>query len=176
MVAGRQQGRVDGAAEIADRPIHLPQVVRPGNVADREPSHGGGVGRAREQQRLARCPVAASAADHLHVALERVGIVEEADEADVRLVDAHAECRRRDDAADPPADEVVLNAGALAGLETGVIVLEAQAVATERPGDALAGVPRAGVDDGAPVLDRPQPLDEDAKAVLVAADLLDVIA
>ncbi len=147
-----------------------------GNVADGEPAHGGGVGRAREQQRLARRAVTAAAADHLHVALERVGVVEEADEADVRLVDSHAERRRRDDAADPAADEVVLNPRALTGLETGVVVLEPQAVAAERPRHALARVARAGVDDGAAVLDRPQPLDEDAEAILVAADLLDVVA
>ena len=30
VVAGRQLRRVDGAAEIADRPVHAPQVVRPG--------------------------------------------------------------------------------------------------------------------------------------------------
>ena len=77
---------------------------------------------------------------------------------------------------DPAADEVVLNAGALVGLEARVVVLEPQAVATERPRDALAGVARAGVDDDASILDRPQPLDEDAQAILVPTDLLDVVA
>ena len=147
-----------------------------GNIADCEPPHRGRVGRAREQQRLARSAVAAAATDHLHVALERVGVVEEAHEAHIRLVDSHPEGRRRDDPADPAADEVVLNPGALIGLEARVVVLEPQAVATERPRDALAGVARAGVDDDASILDRPQSLDEDAQAILVATDLLDVVA
>ena len=139
-------------------------------------AHGGGVGRARQQQRLARLSVAAAAPDHLHVALERVRVVEEADEAHVRLVDSHPERGRRDDAADPAADEVVLHARALVGLETGVVVLEPQPVAAQRARDALAGVARAGVDDRAAVAHRTEPLDEDPEAILVAADLLDVVA
>ncbi len=113
MVAGRDLGRIDGASGLTHGAVHVSQVVRLGNVADGEPPHSGRVGRAREQQRLARLAVPARAPDHLHVALERVRVVEEADEPNVGLVDSHPERGGRDDAADAAGDEVVLDARAL---------------------------------------------------------------
>ena len=176
VVAGRQLRRVDGAAGVADRAVHAPQVVRRGNVADREAAHGGGVGRAREQERVARRAVAAAAPDHLHVALERVGVVEEADEPDVRLVDAHPECRRRDDATDAAADEVVLHPGPLVCLEAGVVVLEPEPVAASVRATRSQESRERAYTIALPSSPRPQPLDENAQAILVAADLLDVVA
>ena len=76
----------------------------------------------------------------------------------------------------PPADEVLLDARPLTGFESRVVVLHPQAVTAEGAGDALARVARARVDDRAAVRDRRQPLDENAQPILVAADLLDVVA
>ena len=57
-----------------------------------------------------------------------------------------------------------------------MIVLEPEPVAAQRARHPLARIARARVDDRAAVAKRSQPLDEDPKAILVAADLLDVVA
>ena len=101
--------------------------------------------------------VAAGAADHLHVALERVGKVDERDEPDVRLVDAHAEGRRRDHDGRAAGDEVLLHARPLRRLEPRVVVLGANPVAAQRPRDLLARASRARVDDRDAVRDVSQP-------------------
>ncbi len=176
VVARRDLHRVDRAAELADGTVDAAKIVGPGNVAHGKPPDGVRVGRAGEQQRCARRPVPAAAPHHLHVALERVRVVEQANEADVGLVDPHAECRRRHDAADPAVDEIVLHARTLFGLQTCVVVLHAKPVPAQRSRNALAGVARAGIHDGAAVPHRAQPLHEDAQAILVAGDLLDVVA
>ncbi len=58
-------------------------------------------------------------------------MVDEADEANVRLVDAHPEGRRRDDDLRPSRDEAVLCARTLVRFESRVVVLGAEAVAPE---------------------------------------------
>ena len=176
VIARGELRRIDAAAVVSDRSVDVAKVVRLGDVAHREATHRRRIRRAREEQRRARPAVAAAAADHLHVALERVGVVEEADEAHVRLVDSHAERGCRDDSADPAGDEVVLDAGSLIGLEARVVVLQRESVAAQRAGDSLTGVAGARVDDGAALADRSKPLDEDPKPVLVASDPLDVVA
>ena len=74
-----------------------------------------------------------------------------------------------------PGDEIVLDARPLLRLEARVVVIQAQFVASERPGDALARVAGAGVDDRAALPEPPEPVDEDTQSILVAAHLLDVV-
>ncbi len=176
VIPGRQEGGVDDATLGANRPVDAPEVVGLGNVSDGEPTDGRRVGGACEEEGRARRAVAAPSADHLDVALERVGVVEQAHEPNVRLVDAHSERGRRDNAPDAAADEVLLHAGTLARLEAGVIMLHRDPVASKGACDPFAGVAGACVDDGAALVERAESVDEDAKPVLVAADLLDVVA
>ena len=155
VVAGGDLPGIDDAAEVADGAVDGAEIVRPGDVRDGESPHCGGIGGAREQQRLARRAVPAATPHHLHVALERVRVVEEADEANVGLVDSHPEGRRGHDTTNPAGDEVVLDARALVGLEAGVVVLQPEPVPPQCPRDALAGVARTGVHDRAPVAGGP---------------------
>ena len=60
--------------------------------------------------------------------LERAGVVDEADQSYVRLVDAHAERSRRDDGLRAAREERVLDARPLVASEPGVVVLGLQAV------------------------------------------------
>ena len=159
------QPRVDGA-KIGDRR----------DVRAREPPQLTRVGAARQQQRVRRAAVAARAADHLDVALERLGVVVEGDEPDVRLVDAHPERGRRDDGLDPPLDEGLLRRRALWRLEPGVVVDGGEIVDAERARQALAAAARAGVDDRRRAAEVVQPPHERAQAVLLAVDDLDVVA
>ena len=136
----------------------------------------GRVARAREQERLARLAVPSGAADHLDVPLERVRVVDEADEPHIGLVDAHAERRRRDDRLRLSGHEVVLNARALLGLEARVVVLGPESVAAEDARELLGRAPRARVHDRGAAAQRAKPLDEDRDAVLRVGDLLHVVA
>ena len=131
---------------------------------------------ARQQERVGRAPVAAGATDHLHVALQRLRIVVERDEADVGLVDPHAERRRRDHRLHVPADEGLLRGRALQRLEPGVVVDRGEVVVAERPRQGLAAAPRARVDDRRGPVQLLQPPHERAQAVLLAVDELDVVA
>ena len=135
----------------------------------------GRVARAREQEGLAGLAVAAGAPDHLDVPLERVRVVDEADEPHIGLVDAHAERRRGDDHLCPSGHEVVLNARALLGFEARVVVLGPDSMAAEDARELLRRSPRARVDDRGAAAQRAQPLDEDRDAVFRVGDLLDVV-
>ena len=146
------------------------------DVGAREAAQLARVGAAREQQRVRRAAVAPGAADHLDVALERLGVVVERDEPDVGLVDAHAERGRRDDGLDPALDEGLLRGRALLRLEAGVVVDGGEIVDAERARQALAAPSRAGVDDRRGAAKVVQPPDERAQAVLLAVDDLDVVA
>ncbi len=120
--------------------------------------------------------VASRAADLLHVLLQRAGVVREADEPHVRLVDAHAESGRRHHRLDAAAEEVVLDARPLLRFEPGVVVRGAKAVADEHARELLGRAARARVDDRRPAAQPAQPLDEDAQAILGVRHLLDVVA
>ncbi len=134
------------------------------------------VGTAREQQRVRRTAVAPGPADHLDIALERLGIVVERDQPNVGLVDPHAEGSRCDDRLDPPLDEGLLRGRALLRLEAGVIVDGGEIVDAERARERLAAPTRAGVDDRGRAAKLVQPADERAQAVFLAVDDLDVVA
>ena len=136
--ASAERSRLDGAAGRADGAVHGAQLVRGRDAAQREASERGGVGVARRGARCRSGAVPARAADHLHVALEGVGQVDESDEPHVGLVDPHPERGRRDDDGEPAGHERVLDARPLAGLEPGVVVLRPDPVAAERAGDLLA--------------------------------------
>ena len=164
-LAPAAQPRVDGA-EVGDG----------GDVGACEAAQLARVGAAREQQRVRRAAVAPGPADHLDVALERLGIVVERDEPDVGLVDAHAERSGRDDGLDPPLDEGLLRGRALLRLEAGVIVDGGEIVDAERARQRLAAASRAGVDDRGGATKVVQPPDERAQPVFLAVDDLDVVA
>ena len=97
--------------------IDRAEVVDGRDVRAREPAQLLRVGPAREQERVRGAAVAAGPADHLHVALERLGVVVERHEADVGLVDPHPEGGRRHDRLDPALDEGLLRGRALGRLE-----------------------------------------------------------
>ena len=143
--------------------VDAAQELRRRNVPQREASQGGGVGVAGEEHGVARRAVAARAADHLDVALERVGVVDERDEPHVGLVDPHPERRRRDDDGRPAGDERLLDARPLVRLEPGVVMRGADAVTDERPRDLLARAARARVDDRRRAAERPQSAEEGAE-------------
>ena len=136
----------------------------------------GSVGVAREQDGVARGAVAPGAADHLHVALERVREVDERDESYVGLVDAHPERGRRDDDRDVSRDERVLDARPLVRFETGVVVLGPDPVAAERARDLLARAPGARVDDRSASVDRAEATEHAAQPLLGVLGVLDVVA
>ena len=117
---------IDEPTSVAQPSVDGTKLGGCGHVGDGEAPERGCVRRAREKKRLARLAVTPRAADHLHVALHRVRVVDEADEAHVSLVDPHAECRRRDDGLRPACDEVVLDTSPLLGLEAGVVMLGAE--------------------------------------------------
>ena len=127
--------------------IHGPELGDGRDVRHREAPECDRIARAREQERLTGLAVSTGPADHLHVALERVGVVHEADETHVGLVDPHAERRGCHDRLSAICDEVVLNARPLGRLEPGVVVVRAKAVPSEDAGDLLGRAARPRVDD-----------------------------
>ena len=159
------QPRVD-RAEVVDRR----------DVRAREAAQLLRVRPAREQERVRGAAVPAGAPDHLHVALERLGVVVERHEPDVRLVDAHPEGGRRDDRLDPAFDECLLSGRALGRLEPGVVVDGGQIVGSQRAREALAAAARARVDDRRRTAQLVQPANERPQARLLAVDDLDVVA
>ncbi len=173
---GRELVRVDAAPRLAQRAVHRPQLRGRRHVRDGEPAKRRGVARAREQERVARHAVPPRAPDHLDVLLERAGVVDEADEAHVGLVDPHPESSRRDDDLRAARDEVVLDARALLRLEPRVVVLRPEAVSAQDACELLRRAARARVDDGRCAAEPAQAVDEDAHAVLGVRDLLDVVA
>ena len=111
--SGASSSGVDEPASRPELPVDGAELGRRGHVRHREPPERRRIGRAREQERLARLAVAPRPTHHLHVPLERVRVVHEADEPHVGLVDAHAERRRGDHSLCRARDEVVLDARAL---------------------------------------------------------------
>ena len=176
---GNERGelvRLDEPLRVPERAVDRAKLRHRRHVGDREAPERRRVARAREQERLARLAVAPGASHHLHVALERVRVVDEADEPHVGLVDPHAEGGRRDDDLRPIGDEVVLDARPLGRLETGVVVLGAEAVAAQDARQLLGRAARSGVDDRGAATERAEALDEDGDSVLGVGDLLHVVA
>ena len=133
--AGTSSSGSTRAAEIAERPVDT-RAGRPvsGTSPTANRRSAAASAGAREQQRVARRAVATGAADHLHVALERVRVVDEARRG--ARPACRCPCRTRSSRRRPAtaaADEGVLHPRALVGLETGVVVLGPQAVTGERP-------------------------------------------
>ena len=168
--------RLDEPLGVAQRAVDGTELRRRRHVRYREPSQRGRVARAGEQERLARLPVASGATDHLDVPLERVRVVDEADEPHVRLVDAHAKCGRCDDRLSSSGDEVVLDARPLARLEAGVVVLGWESVAAENARELLGRAARACVDDRRSATQGAKPIHEDRDPVLRVGDLGYVVA
>ena len=166
----------DDAACVPERPVHRSQELGGRDASEREPPQRRRVGVAGEEHGVARLPVATGPSDHLHVAFERVGEVDERDEADVRLVDAHAEGGRCDHNGRATGDEGLLHARPFRRLEARVVVLRADPVAPQRPRDLLAGAPRARVDDRHAVRHGAQPPEQAPKALLGVLGPLDVVA
>ncbi len=173
---GGELVRVDEPARIPKDAIDRTQLSRARHVGDRKAAKGGRIARAREQEGLARLAVAPSAPDHLHVPLERVRVVDEADEPHIGLVDAHAERGRGDDDLRGAGQEVVLDARALLALEAGVVVLGPEPVAGEHARELLGRAARPRVHDRGAAAQRAEAFDEDRDPVLGVGDLLDVVA
>ena len=172
----REHSRLDRPAGRADGAVDGAQLVRGRDAAQREASERGGIGVACEEHGVARGAVPACAADHLHVALERVGQVDEGDEPHVGLVDPHPERGRGDDDGEPAGDERVLDACPLAGLQPGVVVLRPDPVAAERAGDLLAAAARARVDDRGAAVGRAEAPEQRPQPLLGVLGALDVVA
>ena len=166
---------VDGAAAVAQHAVDAAQQVGGRHVPQREAAERRGIGVAGEKHGVARRAVPARATDHLDVALERVGEVDERDEPHVGLVDPHPEGGRRDHDGRPSRDECLLDARPLLRLEPGVVVLGADAVTDEHSCDLLAGSPGAGVDDRGAV-EPAQPAEQRPQALLAVLRALDVVA
>ena len=163
-------------AAAAEPRVRRAQVVDGRDVGAREPAQLLGVGTAREQERVGRAAVAAGPADHLDVALERLRVVVERDEADVGLVDPHPERGRRDDGLDAALDERLLRRRALVRLEPGVVVDGGEIVHAQRARERLAAAAGAGVDDRRGAAELVQAADERPQPRLLAVDDLDVVA
>ena len=138
---------VDEPVRVSQRTVDRSELRRRRHVGDREAPERGCVARAREQERLARLAVPSGAPDHLDVPLERVRVVDEADEPHVRLVDAHAERRRGDDRLCLSGHEGVLNPRAFLCFEARVVVLGSESMTAEDTRELLGRASRAGVDD-----------------------------
>src|SRR5579864_5952069 len=100
------------------------------------------VARAVERERVGRQAVAAGPADLLVIGLDRGGHIGVKDEADVGLVDPHAEGDGRADDATVLALEGVLVAGANLMIEPGVIGERTAAGAREFGRELLRPAPR----------------------------------
>ncbi len=173
---GGELGGVDEALPVPERAVDRAKLRHRGHVGDREAPERPRVGRARQQERLARLAVAPGPSHHLHVALERVRVADETHEPHVGLVDAHAEGGRRDDDLRAIGDEVVLDACPLARLETRVVMLGPEAVAAQYPCQLLGRASRSRVDDRGAAAERAKALDEDLDPVFRVGDLLHVVA
>src|ERR671913_1148650 len=94
--------------------------------------------------------VATGASRLLRICLQRRARAEVDDEADVGLVDTHAEGNRGDDDARVATHEAVLVCGAQPWLESGVIGDGAYAVVAQHPGKVLGIAAGRNVDDALP--------------------------
>ena len=122
---GLQRGRLDG--RVADRVQHRRDLGEVDLAAGEEAAQPD-VLRAVEQGRRRGLPVAAGAPDLLVVAVERLRDLRVHDPADVRLVDAHPERRRRHDHVEVVVHEARLGGLAVAPAHPGVVGGRAQAV------------------------------------------------
>ncbi len=172
----RKVAWIDEPTRIPERGVDGAKLGGGGHVRHCEPPECGRVARAREQERLARFAVPPCTTHHLHEALDRVRVVDEADEPHVGLVDAHAERGRRDDRLRSSGHEVVLDARSLLGFEPRVVVLGPEAVAAEDASELLGRAARACVHDRGAAAQRAEPLDEDCEPIVRVRDLLDVVA
>ena len=173
--AGAELLRLDLGAP-AEPAVDGAQVGARRDVGAREALQRARVRAAREQERVGGAVVASGPADHLDVALERLGVVVERDEADVRLVDPHPEGGRRDDRLDAALAERLLRGRALRRLEPGVVVGRGEVVRPQRPREFLAREARARVDDRrgtAQVVEAPH---ERPQPIVLVVDELDVVA
>ena len=107
------------------------------------------VAHAVERQRIGGQAVAAGAADLLIIALDIGRHVGVKDEADVRLVDAHAERHGRDHDDAVLLQENILVARARRRLHAGVIGQRLDAVLAQEIGKLLGLAPRGAIDDAA---------------------------
>ena len=112
-----------------------------------QPLGGDHVLHPEQQQGLGGHAVAAGTPGLLVVPLDVLRHVVMDDEADVGLVDPHAERDRGDDDVDLVALERLLHAGALGGRQPGVVGGRAHAGGGEAGGDLLGTPPRQAVDD-----------------------------
>ncbi len=160
----------------AEPRVDRAEVVDRRDVRAREPAQLLRIRPAREQERVGGTAVAPGAPDHLHVALERLGVVVERYEPDVGLVDPHPECGRGDHRLDPAFDERFLGRGSLGRLEPRVVVDGRQVVGTQRAREALAAATGACVDDRRRAAQLVEPADERSQPRLLAVDDLDVVA
>jgi hypothetical protein len=149
VVGTDHRGTVDGG--VAQEPVHQPERRRGGDIAARKPPDLGCVAFPGQEDAVAPVAVAACPPDHLHVVLERLGVVVEQDEPDVWFVDPHAERRGRDDHPRVSVDERLLRLRSQPGREPRVIGQRVHPVALEEPCDLLALLSRARVDDHGPV-------------------------
>ena len=118
------------------------------------------VARAIKRERVGGQSVAAGAADLLIIGFDRRGHVGVKDEADVGLVDAHAEGDGRADDAIVLALKGVLGAGANVMIEPGVIGERAPAGARKFGRELLRPAPRRAIDDARFALVRVEPAEE----------------
>ena len=107
----------------------------------------GGVAAVEEEQAFGGEAVAAGAAGFLVVAFDVAREVVVDDEADVGLVDAHAEGDGGADDADFVAEEEVLVTDAEVGVEAGVVGAGGDAGGVEAVGDGFGGGAGGAVDD-----------------------------
>src|SRR6516225_7360506 len=102
-----------------------------------------------ERQRIGGQTVAARAADFLIIGLDAAGHVGVSDEANIRLVDAHAEGDRGDGEDPVLLQETVAVAVAHHLVETGVISNGRVAAAVEEFGEPFRPLARSAIDDAA---------------------------
>ena len=107
------------------------------------------VAGAEQQQTFARQPVASGAARLLVVALDVLRQIVMNHESDIRFVDAHAERNGGANHADFIAQKQFLVAGAVVGLQAGVIRRGLHAIGVQPRGDALGRLAALAVNDPA---------------------------
>ena len=127
--------------------LHLNRLDLLGHGAAFEPLQGpGDVGRAVQGDAVGGLAVAARAADLLPIGLQRAGRVGVDDEADIGLVDPHAEGDGRDHHGPVLGQEPLQPAVAVAGLHAGVIGDGIGPGGAKGLGHPLAAVTAAAID------------------------------
>lgn len=139
--------------------------VRLGGVTEREIFQWDRVVRAREQFAVRRLAVATCAPDFLLIVFERLWQVEMDYAADVRLINAHAECDGRDDHLALAAHECLLRGITIFGSHAGVISSRPEPRASEMRGHVLGGFLESHIHDGGADLRVSQTLREHGQAL-----------